>query len=60
MGISWQIGARRNYDKSFIHLPGQGSFTINQTFANWGRVGHKTVERLANTTVLTTNGKDDI
>lgn len=44
---------KKNDIHSF-HLPRHVSFTMNQTFAKWGKVGHKLTETLINTTVSTT------
>lgn len=50
-GISGQNKEKQNYDKSIIHLPRHSSFTIMQTFADWGRVRHNRMENLGITTV---------
>ena len=50
----------KRYDKNIICLPRHVSFTINQTFAKWGKAEHKLPETLINTTVSTTKVKEGI
>ena len=59
-GISRHIKEFDNNDKNTFHLPRQVSFTINHTFAKWGKAGHKLPETLINTTVSTTKAHAEI
>ncbi|HCW28125.1 MAG TPA: hypothetical protein DGF66_09885 [Lachnoclostridium sp.] len=50
-GIPGQNKEKQNNDKNIICLPRHSSFTIMQTFADWGRVRHNRMENLGITTV---------
>jgi hypothetical protein len=50
-GILRQNRKENFYDKNIVCLPRHSSFTINQTFANWGKTGQNVPESIENTTV---------